>query len=306
MQGDLSQIISWKTISHYDFNMGTHWDMLVDHPRNQFYDELLKECKDKVVIDVGFGAGILSMLALKHGAKIVYAYEMEHQTYLLGKHIIESLGLEDQIILIHDKFFKSMGPADALIIHEIIGGAIWDETLICLNDTKDSRKVIPHIFSADIYGMENPKDICFDKFHPDNNITFDPGIDLNNEYTVKIQNLVDDFYESRTKKFQYYYNFPYFKNTYDWNIVGSYEYDINKDNIPNNITIPLDIYGKDIVIFPEYAMHNFSTSGWTSKHDFKLHEPSHWHMDRACLIADLPKGSEFVQNTGNGIWWIKT
>ena len=151
LQDDLSQIISWKATHHHDFSMGTHWNMLVDHPRNQFYDELLKECKDKVVIDVGFGAGILSMLALKHGAKIVYAYEMVHQTYLLGKHIIESLGLEDKIILIHDKFFKSMGPDNALIIHEIIGGAIWDETLICLNGTADTRKVIPHIFSADIY-----------------------------------------------------------------------------------------------------------------------------------------------------------
>lgn len=294
LQDDLSQIISWKATHHHDFSMGTHWNMLVDHPRNQFYDELLKECKDKVVIDVGFGAGILSMLALKHGAKIVYAYEMVHQTYLLGKHIIESLGLEDKIILIHDKFFKSMGPADALIIHEIIGGAIWDETLMCLNGTEDSRKVIPHIFSADIYAMQKPDNIHFEKFHPNDDTKFDPGVDLSDEYTNKIQNLVDDFYESRTKKFQYYYNFPYLGNTYDWNVVGSYSCDINKDDISDNITVPLDVSGKNIVIFPEYAMHNF-----------KLHEPSHWRMNKACLIADLPKGSEFVQNTGTGIWWIK-
>ena len=41
LQDDLSQIISWKATHHHDFSMGTHWNMLVDHPRNQFYDCLL-------------------------------------------------------------------------------------------------------------------------------------------------------------------------------------------------------------------------------------------------------------------------
>ena len=100
MQGDLSQIISWKPLHRHEINIGTDWDMLNDHLRNQFYNELLKQCKDKVVIDVGFGTGILSIIALKHGAKIIHAYEMDKETYLLGKHIIKRLGLKSKIILL--------------------------------------------------------------------------------------------------------------------------------------------------------------------------------------------------------------
>ena len=83
----------------------------------------------------------------------------------------------------------------------------------------------------------------FEKFHPNDDTKFDPGVDLSDEYTNKIQNLVDDFYESRTKKFQYYYNFPYLGNTYDWNVVGSYSCDINKDDISDNIPF----WGKSII-----------------------------------------------------------
>lgn len=54
-----------------------HLDMLKDQNRLTFYDRAIAaQVKDKVVLDIGSGSGILSYLALKHGAKKVYSVEI--------------------------------------------------------------------------------------------------------------------------------------------------------------------------------------------------------------------------------------
>ena len=54
--------------------------MLEDLPRNKFYAQSFEQnkdqIKDKVVMDVGCGTGIISMIAARAGAKHVYAIEM--------------------------------------------------------------------------------------------------------------------------------------------------------------------------------------------------------------------------------------
>ena len=55
-----------------------HLKMLKDIPRLHFYRDMLKNnVKDKIVLDVGAGSGILSHLALKYGAKKVYIIERD-------------------------------------------------------------------------------------------------------------------------------------------------------------------------------------------------------------------------------------
>jgi predicted RNA methylase len=56
--------------------MQIHEEMLNDKSRMTAYEEGIKElAKDKTVIDVGSGTGVLSMFAAKYGAKKVYAIE---------------------------------------------------------------------------------------------------------------------------------------------------------------------------------------------------------------------------------------
>lgn len=62
----------------YD-HFGIHEEMLKDKIRTQTYmDACLKnpeQFKDKIVLDIGCGTGILSMFAVKAGAKQVYAID---------------------------------------------------------------------------------------------------------------------------------------------------------------------------------------------------------------------------------------
>jgi predicted RNA methylase len=53
-----------------------HKDMLNDLVRIEQYTEAVNDtCKDKVVLDIGCGTGVLSVFAIKAGATKVYAID---------------------------------------------------------------------------------------------------------------------------------------------------------------------------------------------------------------------------------------
>lgn len=80
--------------------------MLRDETRTHAYHsafELMKvDFKDKLVMDVGAGTGILSIFAAKAGAKMVYAIEPSKTNELATK-LIEENGLSDRIKVIKKK-----------------------------------------------------------------------------------------------------------------------------------------------------------------------------------------------------------
>jgi hypothetical protein len=78
--------------------------MINDVVRNSFYKKILKDTKNKNCLEIGFGTGILSILALEAGANHIVAYEEDLETYQLGLEVIQSLGLENKIELIGQQF----------------------------------------------------------------------------------------------------------------------------------------------------------------------------------------------------------
>ena len=64
--------------------------MLNDKVRNEFYyNALKKSAKDKVVIDIGTGTGLLAAYALEHGAKFVYAVEGNQDSANMAQNVLE-------------------------------------------------------------------------------------------------------------------------------------------------------------------------------------------------------------------------
>ena len=74
--------------------------MINDQERNQFYRDALGDVTDRVVLDIGSGTGLLSVIAVQQGAKKVYAFEYNRRNYELAKSFIENAGLSDRIELV--------------------------------------------------------------------------------------------------------------------------------------------------------------------------------------------------------------
>lgn len=99
--------------------------LVFDYDRSNCYNRFLKKyAKDKIVVDCGSGSGLLSWLALKHGAKEVYAVDiipsvLDHLERL--SKITNNFHVKNIDILTEDL------PKGDLYVHEIFGHTIFEE-----------------------------------------------------------------------------------------------------------------------------------------------------------------------------------
>lgn len=94
------------------------------------YESFLKEnAKDKVVCDLGAGCGVLSFLALYHGASKVICMDSNSASL---KRAEEILGPGNEFIVC-DLLTVDFPEAD-LYIHEIFGSALYEERIIPIFD----------------------------------------------------------------------------------------------------------------------------------------------------------------------------
>lgn len=115
-----------------------HW-MLRDSMRVTAYrSAILAHVRDKVVVDVGCGTGILALFAAQAGARKVYAIE-ESAIAALAREMIRANGAEDRVSLLtgNSKDIELPEPAD-VIVHEILGIDPFFENVIPYID--DARK----------------------------------------------------------------------------------------------------------------------------------------------------------------------
>lgn len=89
-----------------------------------------QDFKDKIVMDIGAGTGILSIFAAKAGAKHVYAIEFA-EIALFAKQIIKQNGLEDRITVIKGKMEEVEIPVPKvdIIISEWMGYFLLYESM---------------------------------------------------------------------------------------------------------------------------------------------------------------------------------
>jgi len=140
--GDVSKLSSTEmTSKDYYFDsyahFGIHEEMLKDEVRTLTYRNSMFHnkhlFKDKIVLDVGCGTGILSMFAAKAGAKMVIGVDMssivEH-----AKKIVEDNGLSDKVTILRGKVEEIELPAGVekvdIIISEWMGYCLFYESML--------------------------------------------------------------------------------------------------------------------------------------------------------------------------------
>ncbi|XP_031108092.1 probable protein arginine N-methyltransferase 1.2 [Ipomoea triloba] len=128
-----------KTSADYYFDsyshFGIHEEMLKDVVRTKTYQNVIYKnaflFKDKVVLDVGAGTGILSLFCAKVGAKHVYAVECSTMAEM-AQEIVKSNGFSDVITVIKGKIEEIDLPVAQvdIIISEWMGYFLLYENML--------------------------------------------------------------------------------------------------------------------------------------------------------------------------------
>jgi len=112
-----------------------HEEMLKDRIRTGSYmDACLKnkeQFKDKIVLDIGCGTGILSIFAVRAGAKHVYGID-NAEIADFARAIVKENGLQDQITILKGKMEEIKLPVDKvdIIISEWMGYFLLYEAML--------------------------------------------------------------------------------------------------------------------------------------------------------------------------------
>lgn len=123
---------------------GWHFSMMNDMPRNAAYENAIGAfVKDKIVLEVGAGSGLLSMMAARAGAKHVYTCEMVPVIARKAQEIIAVNGLSDKITLIPKiSYDVQLSPeelpekADVLVTETFDPNLIGEHVLAIVADAK--------------------------------------------------------------------------------------------------------------------------------------------------------------------------
>ncbi len=113
-----------------------HLEMLRDRERFDFYKKLIEhKVKDKVVLDVGCGSGILSYLCLRFGAKKVYSVEFNPHLQAVYSHLMAKPMAEGRAKLLkmdaYELVLKEFGDErPQVVVHEIFGANGLSENVI--------------------------------------------------------------------------------------------------------------------------------------------------------------------------------
>uniref|UniRef100_A0A0E0ERB6 Protein arginine N-methyltransferase 1 n=1 Tax=Oryza meridionalis TaxID=40149 RepID=A0A0E0ERB6_9ORYZ len=128
-----------KTSADYYFDsyshFGIHEEMLKDVVRTKSYQNVITQnsflFKDKIVLDVGAGTGILSLFCAKAGAKHVYAIECS-QMADMAKEIVKTNGYSNVITVIKGKVEEIELPVPKVdvIISEWMGYFLLFENML--------------------------------------------------------------------------------------------------------------------------------------------------------------------------------
>lgn len=276
---------------HWRRDLGVRMDMLNNEMpvgRNEFYWEILKEVDGRRCLEIGFGTGILSIIAIQHGAVHVEAWEQDLHRYHLGRHIIDELQLQDKITLHHGQYDKSQcRDPDLLVIHEIIGPNIWCEGM------RSALPVGHNMILPEAYRMQFDV-IALDREHFNKTFypkrEFRPAIPIDSRFTTLVQRLIDQSPEVVNRRD--YYTSPVLDQ------LEFYHLDLNTiDGLPASIskTYSVSQYPADhVLLFYPFASvsHREHRLPWSWSDPVVVTEPS----KRITITQNLTTGAFHVED----------
>ena len=124
---------------------GWHIPMLADQDRNNAFQAAIEKVvkPGDVVLDIGTGSGLLSMMAVRAGAKHVYACEMVDAMAMVAQEIVDNNGYGDQITIIDKSSFDLVMGQDLPEKVDVIVSETFDFALVgegALNNLRHAKE----------------------------------------------------------------------------------------------------------------------------------------------------------------------
>lgn len=268
------------------YMQGIDYLMMCDVSRNQFYDKIISSCvKDKVVVDIGFGSGILTMMAIHHGAKKVYAFEQDAATFDFGKAMIQSMGYADKVEFFNLRWEKYNPVYDYdVIIHELLMRSFWGEGLktIANDNIGRSSNIFPHLVRCEVWCKENVVDTNY--YGQSKLPTLETGLDYL-DMNAHFQKLLSSE--------EYFAFYPGWNKGEDFDKkIGEYTIDINKETVPDIFEIKVKVPPSCLVTTQTFV------------HDWPIirHDGS-WAPDKM-VFSETGGMKTFHHRTSDGVWWL--
>jgi hypothetical protein len=185
--------IQSKKISYY-------LSMINDSWRNRFfYDALHATAKDKVVLDVGAGTGILSAYALHAGAKFVFVVERDSAAADMAQYTLSRCFEQSRFRVINcdfwtDEIDNKIDQTVDILVSETVGPNLFDQRMCttwhCAKPFLSSTAIsIPDRLHCDLYvwhGIKNTTRIAEPKIDPFSLMNYQANL-----YPAEL--LMDDF-----------------------------------------------------------------------------------------------------------------
>jgi hypothetical protein len=214
--------------------------------------ELQKEAKDKIVIDLGAGTGLLGMYALDFGAKFVYFVEADPQMYHILVNVLPKKLNDGSYKIIH-KDIETLTIDDfecgipEIAVSEFYGPRLFDEGYV--NYSKHVRtlfsdiRFIPETFKVDFYLTD---------------------VDLRDYIWPRNKRLLDHYmFMYREKGFTSRNKFRYF----DEDLVGTILFNANTQAFSNEVTVSHSVDKVQVLLSKATVEHGessfvFTNFGW--------------------------------------------
>jgi hypothetical protein len=178
---------------------GVILSMLNDVARNQFYDQILTKVRDHDCVEIGFGTGLLSMLALKHGARSIVAYESDTDRYRMGCEIIKMLGLQHRITLLNQRYDHTFDHHASVIFTETVDANLWGEGLFNSLPRQIGKQFLPGQYFLEIYAAPISEEVAVKLMQAHEKNQFAPGIDVDAQFVSAVNLLLSKKYQKPIK-----------------------------------------------------------------------------------------------------------
>ena len=278
-------------LKHIDFDNhdGVYLPMINDVLRNRFYNQVLEETRDQYCIEIGFGTGLLSMLAIKHGARHVTAYESDSARFELGCKIIQLLNLEHKITLLNQRFDYNRIGTGLTIFTETVDDNIWGEGLFNSLPRAPVQHFLPGEYFLEIHAVPVSAEIAHSLTQAWEEKRFAPGVDVDAKFVSCVNLLLAKKYNKALKPkiplstgiTELHNDKNLIKFITNDTCVGGYTVNANSTFVKDSVyTVDITTHDQPVLIIPRAGLRH-------RNHVLYL-DTGHWSVCKNPVVANQP------------------